>query len=87
MGRFFAHIEEWGQALTLIKAEINPRTFDSWYAPLKFRGINKRSLVLGVPDPIFEDYFKDKRARRVIVGAAKGCFKTEITVAYFRLQS
>jgi hypothetical protein len=87
MSRHYELIDHWGQTLTSIRAEINPRTFDTWYAPLKFRGINKRSLVLGMPAEEFENYFKDKRARKVILDAAKRYFDTEITVVYFRVQS
>jgi len=81
MERLYGLIECWAAALSTIRVQINPRTFDSWYTPLKFRGINKHSLILGVPNNDFEEYFKDRRIRNLIIDAAKPAFlKQNVTV-------
>jgi hypothetical protein len=77
MERFYGFIECWAESLTAIRNEINPRTFDTWYTPLKFRGVNKRSLILGVPNEHFETYFKDGRTRRLILDAVKAPFEAK----------
>lgn len=88
MERFYGQLEEWAHALSEIRNEISPRVFDMWFLPMKFRGVNKRTLVLGVPSESFTAYFKDGRSRKIVIDAARNSFKSaEIVTAIFRIQN
>jgi hypothetical protein len=84
MERFYERLRLWADALSLIRSQVDKRTFDTRYAPLKYRGINKRSLILGVPDEEFEIYFRDKRCKNIILDAAKEAFPGDLVAVYFR---
>lgn len=84
MARFYAFLDQWAQTLSLIRSEIDNRTFNTWYAPLKFRGVNRKSLVLGIPNENWEKYFKDGRSSRIILDAANRCFTTKLFIVTFR---
>jgi hypothetical protein len=86
MERYYKQLDCWAAALSAIRNEIDRHTFNTWYAPLKFRGINKRSLILGIPSENFEVHFRDRRSRNIILTAAKPAFSLDLVSVYFRFQ-
>lgn len=83
--RFYKLLECWAQTLSAIRDEIDRHTFHTWYAPLKFRGVNKHSLILGIPAENFDAYFRDRRCKKIIIDAARPCFAVDIVAVYFQI--
>ena len=48
-----SHEELWQKSLEIIRENINPRSFQTWFAPLKSLGISDSTLTLGVPNKFF----------------------------------
>jgi hypothetical protein len=86
MERFYKFLGCWGQTLSAIRNEVDRHTFNTWYAPLQFRGINKRSLILGMPNENFQNYFRDRRSKNIILNCAKRCFTIDLIGVYFNFQ-
>ena len=48
-----SHEEVWQKSLEIIKENINPRSFQTWFAPLRSISFNDSSLIIGVPNKFF----------------------------------
>jgi chromosomal replication initiator protein len=49
----FSHENIWNESLEIIKENINPRSYQTWFAPLKSLSISENSLTLSVPNKFF----------------------------------
>ena len=49
----FSHESIWNESLEIIRENINPRSFQTWFAPLKAVSITENSLTLSVPNKFF----------------------------------
>jgi chromosomal replication initiator protein len=48
-----SHDEVWQKSLEIIKENINPRSYQTWFAPLKAISLNDSVIVIGVPNKFF----------------------------------
>jgi chromosomal replication initiator protein len=49
----FSHENIWNESLEIIRDNINPRSFQTWFAPLKAVSIIDNSIILNVPNKFF----------------------------------
>jgi len=49
----FSHENIWTESLEIIKENINPRSFQTWFAPLKAVSMTDSLLILSVPNKFF----------------------------------
>jgi chromosomal replication initiator protein len=49
----YSHDEVWEKSLEIIRQNINPRSYQTWFAPLKPIAISENTLTLGVPNKFF----------------------------------
>ena len=47
------HDEVWCKSLEIIKENVNPRSFQTWFSPLKAIALNDSSIIIGVPNKFF----------------------------------
>jgi chromosomal replication initiator protein len=48
-----SHEHLWDESLEIIRENINPRSFQTWFAPLKAISVNEHSIILRVPNKFF----------------------------------
>jgi chromosomal replication initiator protein len=49
----FSHENIWNESLEIIKENINPRSYQTWFAPLKAVSVTDNSIILSVPNKFF----------------------------------
>jgi chromosomal replication initiator protein len=49
----FSHENIWNESLEIIRENINPRSYQTWFAPLKAVSVTDKSIVLSVPNKFF----------------------------------
>ena len=49
----FTHENIWNESLEIIKENINPRSYQTWFAPLKAVSMTDNSIILSVPNKFF----------------------------------
>jgi chromosomal replication initiator protein len=49
----FSHDNIWNESLEIIRENINPRSYQTWFAPLKAVSITDNSIILSVPNKFF----------------------------------
>jgi len=49
----FSHENIWKESLEIIRENINPRSYQTWFAPLKAVSISDKSIILSVPNKFF----------------------------------
>jgi chromosomal replication initiator protein len=49
----FSHENIWKESLEIIRDNINPRSYQTWFAPLKAVSITDNSIILSVPNKFF----------------------------------
>lgn len=49
----------WSEGLSKIKEEVGRQNFETWIAPIHFGGINKREILLEVPNKFFRDWLTE----------------------------
>ena len=49
----FSHENIWNESLEIIRENINPRSFQTWFAPLKAVSVTDKLIVLSVPNKFF----------------------------------
>ena len=49
----YSHENIWNESLEIIKENINPRSYQTWFAPLKAVSMTDNSIVLSVPNKFF----------------------------------
>ncbi len=49
----FSHENIWNESLEIIRENINPRSFQTWFAPLKAVSITDSAIILSVPNKFF----------------------------------
>lgn len=76
-------LESWGQALSLLKEQINHQVFQTWFVPLTVRCLKRNTITLAVPNENFKRYHEEK-SRKVIIDAVNKTFSKRITNVYFR---
>jgi chromosomal replication initiator protein len=47
------HEEIWNESLNIIRENINPRSYQTWFAPLEAVALNDTSIILRVPNKFF----------------------------------
>jgi len=48
-----SHEELWQKSLEIIRENVNPRSFQTWFSPLKALNISEDTITLGVPNKFF----------------------------------
>jgi chromosomal replication initiator protein len=48
-----SHEQLWRKSLDIIRENVNPRSFQTWFSPLKAVEISEESITLGVPNKFF----------------------------------
>ena len=48
-----SHEELWRKSLEIIRENVNPRSFQTWFSPLKVLDISEDTITLGVPNKFF----------------------------------
>ncbi len=48
-----AHENMWNESLEIIRENINPRSYQTWFAPLKAVSVTDNSIILSVPNKFF----------------------------------
>ena len=49
----FSHENIWDESLEIIRENINPRSYQTWFAPLKAVSVTEKSIILSVPNKFF----------------------------------
>jgi chromosomal replication initiator protein len=49
----FTHENIWNESLEIIKENINPRSYQTWFAPLKAVSLTDSAIILSVPNKFF----------------------------------
>jgi chromosomal replication initiator protein len=49
----FSHENIWNESLEIIRENINPRSYQTWFAPLKAVSMTDSSIILSVPNKFF----------------------------------
>jgi chromosomal replication initiator protein len=49
----FSHENIWNESLEIIRENINPRSYQTWFAPLKAVSVTESSIILSVPNKFF----------------------------------
>jgi len=49
----FSHENIWNESLEIIRENINPRSYQTWFAPLKAVSVSDKSIILSVPNKFF----------------------------------
>jgi chromosomal replication initiator protein len=49
----------WGEALALIKKDLNEQSFETWFKPTKGVDLSNNTLTIGVPYGFFQDWLKE----------------------------
>jgi chromosomal replication initiator protein len=49
----FSHENIWNESLEIIRENINPRSYQTWFAPLKAVSVTDKSIILSVPNKFF----------------------------------
>lgn len=53
----FSHPEElWDQTIEILKESINPRSYQTWFAPIQPIDVTESTIVLGVPNKFFHEW-------------------------------
>jgi hypothetical protein len=50
----------WDQVLDILRTQINPQTFNTWFTPIVFDSCDDACCALTVPNAFFQDYLLDK---------------------------
>ena len=48
-----SHENMWNESLEIIRENINPRSYQTWFAPLKAVSVTDNSIILSVPNKFF----------------------------------
>jgi len=49
----------WGEALTLIRKDLNEQSFETWFKPTEGVDLSNNTLTIGVPYGFFQDWLKE----------------------------
>ncbi|HYV32475.1 MAG TPA: AAA family ATPase, partial [Candidatus Binatia bacterium] len=53
----------WDRVLDILRTQIHPQTFNTWFAPMTFQSCDDATCALTVPNAWFQDYLLDKGAK------------------------
>lgn len=53
------HIKHWEKCLSLIKKELSPQSYKTWFKPIKSVKYKNQTLILEVPNKFFYEWIED----------------------------
>ena len=71
----------WQKSLEIIRENINPRSFQTWFAPLKPIHLDATGLVLGVPNKFFCEWL-DNHYMKILHNAIAQAYGQSLSVEY-----
>lgn len=78
---FYSHEELWSRTQNVLKDTINPRSFQTWFAPIKSIDLTDSKIVLGVPNKFFQEWI-DNHYSKVLRNALAQISGNSLSVQY-----
>jgi chromosomal replication initiator protein len=73
--------EIWNRSLEIIRDHVNPRSFQTWFAPLKAISLDEKGLTLGVPNKFFCEWL-DNHYLKILQNAVAQVSGQSLSICY-----
>ena len=73
--------ENWNKVKETIRSKINPQSYETWFAPIKFAGSTDESVTLQAPNKFFQNWVEEKYLK-LIEEVLAASFGKKISVAF-----
>jgi chromosomal replication initiator protein len=73
--------EIWRDSLEIIREHVNPRSFQTWFAPLKALSLDEKGLTLGVPNKFFCEWL-DNHYLKILQNAVAQVSGQSLSIKY-----
>ncbi len=78
---FYSHNELWERTSEIIKDTINPRSYQTWFAPINSIDLTDTTIVLGVPNKFFSEWI-DNHYSKILRNALAQISGSSLSVKY-----